>query len=175
MTEENSDRLTRPELEALFTEYSSELRAFLRGVLRDRDLAADVLQMTYVKVVERGESASRETFKGWLFKVALNEARGLRRRLRRDGEVFRKIQRTDDANNTETPEESLIRQESVARLRKQIKELPREQRDVLDMRLGDEITFAEIAERLDLPLGTVLTRMRAALKTLTARLRDHDL
>ena len=173
MTEENSERLTRAELEALFAEYSHELRAFLRGVLRDHDLAADALQMTFVKVVERGDSANRETFKGWLFKVALNEARSLRRQNRRERELSRVTHRPFD-DGSETPDESLIRKESVARLREQIQELPQEQREILDLRLGDEITFAKIAERLELPLGTVLTRMRAALKTLTARIRDHE-
>lgn len=173
MTEENSERLTRTELEALFADHSRELRAFLRGVLRNHDLAADALQMTFVKVVERGETASRETFKGWLFKVALNEARGLRRQHRRNAELRRTTHRSLD-DDMETPEDSLILEESVDQLRKQIRGLPQEQREILNLRLGDEITFAEIAERLDLPLGTVLTRMRAALKTLTARLRDHE-
>ncbi|MDB4637765.1 MAG: sigma-70 family RNA polymerase sigma factor [Planctomycetaceae bacterium] len=173
MTAENPDRLIKTELESLYAEYSSELRAFLRGVLRDSDLAAEALQMTFVKVVERGESANRETFKGWLFKVALNEARGIRRRSRREAEFFRRpIWQSVDEELT--PEEMLIRQESVEQLREFIQMLPSEQREVLNLRLRDEITFAEIAQQLETPLGTVLTRMRAALKKLTSQLRELD-
>ena len=60
MTAETPDRLTRAELEALYAEHSSELRAFLRGVLRDADLAAEALQMTFVKLIEQGENGQSD-------------------------------------------------------------------------------------------------------------------
>jgi len=173
VTAETPDRLTRAELEALYAEHSSELRAFLRGVLRDADLAAEALQMTFVKLIEQGETANRMTFKGWLFKVALNEARGIRRRSRREAELLRRpVWQSGD--ETLTPEETLIQQESVEQLRDLIQKLPVEQRTILNLRLHDEITFADIAQQLNLPLGTVLTRMRAALKTLTSQLRERE-
>jgi RNA polymerase sigma-70 factor (ECF subfamily) len=173
VTAEKSDRLTREELEALYAEHSDELRAFLRGVLRDADLAAEALQMTFVKLIEQGETANRTTFKGWLFKVALNEARGIRRRSRREEKLLRQpVWQT--GNETLSLEETLIRQESVEQLRDLIQKLPPEQQTILKLRLRDEITFATIAEQLELPLGTVLTRMRAALKTLTLQLRERE-
>lgn len=177
MTSENSDRLNRTELEALYADYFHELQAFLRGVLRDVDLVADALQTTYIKVVEKGETAERKTFKGWLFKVALNEARGLIRK-RQQEEKFRthsvwtKLSQQNEFD--ETGEESLIRRESIEALRRFIEQLPLEQQQVLKLRMADELTFAEIAKALNLPLGTVLTRMRLAIQKLKIRLQQYD-
>ena len=52
--------------------------------------------------------------------------------------------------------------------------LPAEQQQIVKLRIYDELTFAAIAEQLGLPLGTVLTRMRLALKKLNQRL-DRNL
>jgi len=171
VTTENPDRLTKSELEALFADYSSELRAFLRGILRDSDLAAEAHQMTFVRTIERGFTARRETFKGWLFQVAFNEARGIRRRRKREANFTREMARRtkDDAIS---PEEMLIRQESIERLRDRIGQLPPTQQEILNLKIEQELTFQKISEQLDLPLGTVLTRMRAAMKTLTKQLGD---
>jgi RNA polymerase sigma-70 factor (ECF subfamily) len=178
VTSENSERLTGSglsgaEIEALYAEFSTELRAFLRGVLRDADLAADALQMTFVKVLEAGHTADRATFKGWLFKVALNEALGLRRKRQREDRLkHQPVWQTRDEEMS--AEETAIRTESVEILRQVIRTLPDEQRQILELRLTEERTFADIAEELRLPLGTVLTRMRAAVKTLTQALRERD-
>lgn len=179
MTSENSDRLAGPgltgaEIEALYADHSHELRVFLRGVLRDTDLAADVLQMTFVKVLEAGHTANRATFKGWLFKVALNEALGLKRKRQRDDQLkYQPVWETRDGEMT--AEEQAIRAESVETLRRVIQTLPDEQRQILELRLTAELmTFADIAEELRLPLGTVLTRMRLAIKKLTIALRERD-
>jgi RNA polymerase sigma-70 factor (ECF subfamily) len=179
VTSENSERLTGSgltgaEIEALYAEYSHELRAFLRGVLRDTELAADALQMTFVKVLEAGHTADRATFKGWLFKVALNEALGLKRKQQREKRLkHQPVWETRDSDLT--AEEKAIRAESVEALRQAIRTLPEEQRQILELRLTEELmTFADIAEELHLPLGTVLTRMRLAMKKLTAALRERD-
>ena len=59
---------------ALYAEYGAELRRFVLGVVRDHDVAGDVLQGTFARAVERGHTARTETIKGWLFQVALREA-----------------------------------------------------------------------------------------------------
>src|SRR5262245_53305808 len=64
----------------LYAKHEAELRSFLVGVLRDVHLANDALQTTFAKVIELGHTAERGSIKGWLFRVALNEALGIRRR-----------------------------------------------------------------------------------------------
>ena len=156
-----------------YAEHSDELRSFLLGVLRDPDLTAEALQATFVKVLEHSHQARPESFKGWLFKVALNEALGLKRRQKRDAKlkdkpVWKPIE-TDDR-----PDETILHRETLDRVRQNLKTLPPEQYEVVHLRIFEDLKFAEIAEKLKLPLGTVLTRMRLALKTLQLRLKSEQ-
>ena len=59
-------------------------------------------------------------------------------------------------------------------VRRAIDELPAAQREVLHLRIYDEKTFAQIAAELNIPLGTALARMRAALAKLRKRLSDEN-
>src|SRR3954467_2476191 len=63
-----------PAVASLFAEVSGELRRFVLGVVRDPELAEDVMQSTFVKALEHGHEARVETYRGWLFRVAFHEA-----------------------------------------------------------------------------------------------------
>jgi RNA polymerase sigma-70 factor (ECF subfamily) len=150
---------------AMYVEHAAELRRFVLGVVRDPDLAGDVLQATFARAIEQGGAARAETRKGWLFRVALHEALAARRRRG----VREKAQRELAALWTPTgerPEASLIRGETVEAVRKALDTLPPEQRQVVRARIDEDKTFAQIASELHVPLGTVLTRMRLALAKL---------
>lgn len=158
---------------ALYEEHADELRRFVYGVLRDHDLTTDVLQGTFSKVVEAGHQARQETLKGWLFRVAFHEALALRRRQAVDGKVLRKLAWTA-GTVAERPEELLCRGESIARVRQALEQLPAEQRQVVSMRIYQQQKFAAIAAELDLPLGTVLTRMKLAVEKLRQKLAGDE-
>ena len=68
-----SARLDPAVVAELYQQHAEELRAFLVGVLRDRDAAAEALQVTFAKAVEAGHTAHEATLRGWLFKVELAE------------------------------------------------------------------------------------------------------
>lgn len=156
----------------LYAAHADELRAFLIGVLRDRDLAGEALQSTFRRTLEAGHSAQPETFKGWLFRVALNEALQLKRRRRQHDRSLRKLAWSSMSAGG-SPGDELVRQEDAARLREALTRLPPEQRDVVEKRIYEEKTFAAIAEECGLPLGTVLTRMRLALRRLQQTLQNE--
>lgn len=173
MSRDDADRIDPPRIDpqvvsALYVEYGEELRAFLVGVLRNSDLAAEALQAAFSKAVEVGHTAREESLKGWLFRVAYNEALLLRRRQGVHDRSLAKLAWTND-RQAGSPEESLFRDESAEQIRQALERLPREQRVVVQKKIYEEKTFAVIAAELKLPLGTVLTRMRAALK----KLREH--
>ncbi|MEM8734945.1 MAG: sigma factor-like helix-turn-helix DNA-binding protein, partial [Planctomycetota bacterium] len=69
-------------------------------------------------------------------------------------------------------EDSLASQEQVERLRVAIASLPEGQAEVVIRRLDREQSFAEIAEELELPLGTVLSRMRLAMAKLRKQIQE---
>lgn len=170
MSAEDSERLDPQVIAELYVEFADDVRAFLLGVLRDGELAGEALQATFVKVLEAGHTARRETFKGWLFKVALHEALALRRRSQREGRLIEHKAVWSPARTNEEPDETVIRRESIEQVRRRLQELPDKLREIVNLRIFEELTFAEIATRLNQPLGTVLTRMRAALKKLSEKL-----
>jgi len=157
----------------LYTQYGSQLRRFVLGVVRDPELAGEVLQSTFARVVEQGHTARTETIKGWLFQVAFREALTQRRRRQTRDQANRKLADLGFRPG-ERPDETLIRSETIAAVRLALNELPAEQSRVVQARMYEDKTFAQIAEELGLPLGTVLTRMRLGLEKLRRVLKTGE-
>lgn len=160
-------------ISGLYQEFAADLRAFLLGLLKDHHLAEEALQATFAKAVDHHATIRDPEPRGWLFQVAYHEAMLLRRqqgveqRHRRGLAWLKK-------NDTSTPDEPLIRAEVSQRLRESLAELPVEQQQVVRRRIEGNQTFAEIAAELRVPLGTVLTRMRLALRKLQHSLTDLE-
>lgn len=165
----NAGQLDPAAVEELYAQHAAELRLFLTGVLRNADWAAEALQSTFVKAAEVGNTAQRETIKGWLFRVAYNEAMLLRRRQEIDQRATRKVA-WQQSPNSEAVDAGILRSEIIERVRRGLDTLPADQRLVVRLRIYEEKTFAEIARELGIPLGTVVTRMRAALQKLNKEL-----
>jgi RNA polymerase sigma-70 factor (ECF subfamily) len=156
----------------LHDQYSEELRRFLIGLLRDGQLADDVAQTTFTKLVEHGHTTREESRRGWLYRVAYREAMLVRRRQAVDDAARRRVAWSREAVG-EPAESLLLQAETIQEVRRAIEELPAEQRRVVRMRIYEDKTFSVIAEELGIPLGTALGRMRAALKKLRARLESE--
>ncbi|MFO0960073.1 MAG: RNA polymerase sigma factor [Isosphaeraceae bacterium] len=160
------------EVASLFARHGDELRRFVLGMVGDGELAADVVQSTFLKAVEDGGASRADSPKAWLFRVAYNEAITARRRkAARDGALRRLADQIPLPPSTR-PDEALIRAEQVEAVRRALDRLPPEQARVVRARIHDDRTFAEIARDLGLPIGTVLTRMRRALARLRAAIDE---
>ena len=170
-------KLAQEQVEALYRHHADGVHRFLLGVLRDADLVDEALQQTFVRVLERGHTADDETMKGWIYKVAFNQAMALRRQQRTGGRVFGqlaiepellRIAHLADART----DEIVIENETIERARDAVAELPIEQQEVLQLRFSEGMTFATIADKIGVPLGTALTRMRLALQKLRRRMQS---
>jgi len=155
---------------ALYAEHGAELRRFLFGVLRDEALAGDVLQATFVRLLEVGQASREETRKAWLFRVAYNEALAIRRREATGQRILEKQAIWQQIAAEKRASDALVSQETTEQVQQALHSLPSEQAQVVRMRIYEDKKFAEIAEELKIPLGTALARMRAALKKLRKRL-----
>lgn len=169
------DRRIAPEqISELHAECSDELHRLALGVLRDVHLAADVVQTAFAKAVEHGHTAET-SLRGWLFRVVVNEALAVRRRQGVQSRALDKLAWLDCGSaGPELPDEIASRREEFERAKAALDGLPAEQRQVVHMRLYEQKTFAVIAAELNVPLGTVLWRMQAALKRLRERLRPGE-
>lgn len=170
MNSAEGQRIDPAVVASLYVKHGEELRLFVQGVLRDAELANDVLQATFTKAVEVGHTAREETLKGWLFRVAFNEALALRRKQAVRDKAAQKLAAADGPV-IESPVEQVCRWETMLSVRKALDQLPPEQRQVVHMRMYEQKKFITIAQELGLPLGTVLTRMQAALKKLRTHLK----
>lgn len=159
--------------EVAFKDHNRDLRLFLLGLLRDSAAVDDALQSTFAKLLEQESPIASERIRAWLFRVARNEAMLMRRRAstgtRHAGEVWRVKRR----ESLDVPTE-LIRKESVDVVRRSMNELSDEHRMLITARIYEGMKFREIAETLNVPLGTVLSRMQSALKKLSEKLSDEN-
>lgn len=153
-----------------YEQWSADIRAFLLGLTRDAEAAEELLQATFGRLVEAGPAAGSTTLRGWLFRVAHNEVMLARRKSGVRARGLRSAGLAAEADGRlagpSPPWASLIQAEDVARVRAALASLPPEQRHVVEQRMYEGRTFAQIAAASNLPLGTVLTRMRLALRTL---------
>jgi RNA polymerase sigma-70 factor (ECF subfamily) len=165
---------------ALYMEHADALRRFVVGVLGDAESAADVLHATFAKLVELGHTVREDAHKSWLFSVAYREALALRRRRCVEADAAHRIWKqriaaedSSQRENKNSGEERMVRWETVQRVRAAIEQLPAEQREIVRFRMGEQKKFADIARDLQLPLGTVLSRMQLALAKLRKSLEDE--
>ncbi len=172
MTTGHDGKLDPEIVHQLFETYVRELRAFLTGVLRDHDLVEDVIQLTFSKALQSGGQSKEETRKGWLFRVAYHEAMGLIRRNNIHKKSLTNLSQTTSTYWTETPEQQLLDRENIKEIRMALENLPENQQAVVIARIYEGKTYNEIAQELGLPLGTVLTRMRIAIKTLSKQIEN---
>lgn len=166
----NDGKLAPEIVHQLFEQHAAELRAFLTGLLRDHDIVDEVIQLTFSKALQSGGQSKSETRKGWLFKVAYHESMALLRRSKIDRKSLNNLCHTTAAYWTETPENRLLENENIEQIRRALNKLPENQQEVVIARIYQNKTFKEISQELELPLGTVLTRMRIAIKTLSKQL-----
>jgi RNA polymerase sigma-70 factor, ECF subfamily len=158
---------------ALHRRHGEELRYFILGVVRDHDLAGEVVQTAFTRAIELGHTVKQESLKAWLFRVAYNEALAVRRRQAVGERAIRFLAAQPQSGGAE-PEAGLLQDETVAAVRAALENLPAEQRRVVSMRIYEQKRFIEIAKELCVPLGTVLSRMQLALNKLRRSLRAHD-
>jgi len=154
-----------------YVAHADELQRFLTGVLKDGELAAEVLQRAFAKALEGNYQVAEGSIKAWLFRVAYNEALLVRRKDAVHERATRELAGRID--NSSSPDLELIRLEAAQKVRTALEGLPAEQRQVVIERIYEGKKFSAIATEQGLPLGTVLTRMKLAIEKLRQKLKHE--
>lgn len=149
------------------------LERYAWAILRDWSSAADAVQNAFVALTRFGGDVLPESRRNWLFRVVHREAMRIREK---------RIKHQSSATDVETiherpaeylvqPLDQLVSDELVGSVFEAMKALPPDQQKVVQMRIFEEKSFAEISAELEIPLGTALSRMRLALERLRANLK----
>jgi RNA polymerase sigma-70 factor (ECF subfamily) len=154
-------------LEFLDSLYGAALR-----LTRNADRAQDLVQDTYLKAIRAQRSFAQGTnLKAWLYTILQNTWRnrkrdGARSRIEFDSEVVERSAETGATGREETPESLLMRDTLNADLQAALDGLGEAFREVVWLRDVDELTYQEIADVLDIPIGTVMSRLSRGRKQL---------
>lgn len=142
------------------------------ALVDDRDEAADVTQETYVRAwSRRGELRDPAAVVGWLSRIARNVAHDRRRswwqRIRAPLGDPDAMHVGDDPPGAD---EQLVSAQEASAVRRAMRLLPEKQRVVLGLREVEGMSYEQIAEVLDVPVGTVESRLHRARAALAKRL-----
>lgn len=162
-------------LEEAFERHQGELLGTLYYLVGNLEDARDALQEAFVKCWRhQAEVGQVQNLKAWIFRVALNTGRDIRETAWRRKRQGLPEDEAMIASRHEGPEEIVEHDERLARLRAALKQLRAEEQEVFLLRQNGELTYDQIAETLDVPTGTVKTRMRLALAQLRAVLAEAE-
>lgn len=168
--------------DTLLNRHKVRLFNYIFQMVRDRDLADDVFQETFVKAIttiKQGRYNDMGKFSAWITRIARNLVIDSFRAGKSEAAVS-----TDDTNldilnrrelAEETIEDAMIDIQIEEDLRRMIDELPEPQREVLNMRFYRDLSFKEIAELTGVSINTALGRMRYALLNLRRMAKEKDL
>jgi RNA polymerase sigma-70 factor (ECF subfamily) len=162
-------------LEAVYELYSRRVYGLLFRLTGSHDIAEDLLQGTFLRVVRMLPAYEHSgRFEAWIFRIAANLVRDRARQAARQRR-FHAADSSDGggvdgqwraARPPPQPDELLGRREAGDRLAEALARLSESEREVLLLRHYSDLSFREIAEMLDIPIGTTLSRAHRALQRL---------
>jgi len=158
----------------LFAYFAPRLKSYVMRLGADNAMAEEVVQEAMLMVWRKAESfdARQAGVSTWVFTIARNKRIDKLRRERRP-----ELDPNDPAlvpAPAADPVDVVAADQDGTRLRAAIETLPEEQSNLLRMSYFEDKSHREIADELDIPLGTVKSRLRLALAKLRAQLQDED-
>lgn len=157
---------SRQRLETLFADAHGEILGTLYYLVGNTEDARDALQETFLKCWRnRAQIAAVTNLRAWVFRIALNTGRDCRKAAwnRRRRSLVEDSAMVSTAND---PTADLARDEQLQQLRLAVMQLRPEEQEVFLLRQNGAFTYEQIAEATSLPVGTVKTRMRMAIRQL---------
>jgi RNA polymerase sigma-70 factor (ECF subfamily) len=172
--------------EMLVIKYQRRIERLIGRMVRDVDLVPDIAQETFIRAYRalsqfRGDAQ----FYTWLYRIAVNTAKKQLLELKRDPVILMSSMKSADDDETsgadleptqqiadaETPEAVLASKEIAAAVNAAMEALPTELCQAITLREIDGLSYEEIAQALDCPIGTVRSRIFRAREAISARIK----
>ena len=168
--------------ELLVIKYQRRIERLIGRMVRDTDLIPDIAQETFIRAYRalhqfRGEAQ----FYTWLYRIAVNTAKKFLMDLKRNPVVYESAAYGDDDDETyrprheqstdETPETILAAQEIAQAVNAAMEALPVDLRQAVTLREIEGLSYEEIAQVMECPIGTVRSRIFRAREAISQRVR----
>ncbi|MFL0352720.1 RNA polymerase sigma factor [Xanthomarina sp. GH4-25] len=168
-------------LETLITRHKQRIYSFIYSKVFDRDVSEDIFQDTFIKVIKtlkKRKYNEEGKFLPWVMRIAHNLVIDHFRKNSR----MPKFSNTGDFNifsvlsdSTLDAEKRIIKSQVESDVRKIIEELPEDQKEVLVMRMYNDMSFKEISDKTGVSINTALGRMRYALINMRKIIDKHNI
>lgn len=156
--------------DVLLNRHKGSIHSYIYYIVRDRDLTEDIFQETFVKVImtiKQGRYTENGKFKAWIMRIAHNLIIDNFRQERNENSISNDEVDIDLFNDSRlcerTIEDEMIQEQVFDDIKKMIRHLPENQREVLEMRYYQDMSFKEIADQTGVSINTALGRMRYAI------------
>jgi RNA polymerase sigma-70 factor (ECF subfamily) len=167
-------------LKILIQRHQKKVFSYILVSVKNRELAEDIFQDTFIKVVNTlraGAYKEEGKFVQWVMRIANNLKIDYYRKVQRmptfesgdDFDIFDVLNGTD-----RSVEDRIIEEQINSDVKALVKLLPDEQREVLEMRIYEDISFKDIADMTNVSINTALGRMRYALINLRKMIKDNN-
>ena len=179
---ERAQRGDKKAFELLVVKYQRKLARLLSRFIRDASEVEDVTQEAFIKAYRalpsfRGDSA----FYTWLYRIGINTAKNYLVALGRraptvteiDNEEAEDVEVGEQLKDMNTPEQQMMTRQIAETVNSTLLELPEELRTAITLREIDGLSYEEIAQIMNCPIGTVRSRIFRACEAIAGRLRPQ--
>ena len=168
--------------ELLVIKYQRRIQRLIGRMVRDVDLVEDIAQETFIRAYRAlGQFRGEAQFYTWLYRIAVNTAKKALMDLKRNPTVSENAYKSDDDDETsrveneltspETPEAVLASKEIANIINQAMQDLPEELREAITLREIEGLSYEEISEAMNCPIGTVRSRIFRAREAISAKVR----
>jgi RNA polymerase sigma-70 factor (ECF subfamily) len=172
--------------ELLVIKYQRRVERLIGRMVRDVDLVPDIAQETFIRAYRAlGQFRGDAQFYTWLYRIAVNTAKKQLMELKRDPLIFQSQMKSADDDETsgsdrelnpnvadsETPEAIFASKEIAEAVNAAMDALPEELRMAITLREIEGLSYEEIAQALDCPIGTVRSRIFRAREAISSRIK----
>ncbi len=171
--------------EILLMRHKNKIHRFISMKLRDTDLTEDIFQETFIKIINTLKSGAYNEegkFLPWAMRIAHNLVIDHFRKSSRVRLISESSSKSDDFNifstlklTDENIEQTISRGELESQMVELVEYLPDTQRDILKMRIFQDLSFQDISEMENISINTALGRMRYALINLRKLIEKHEM
>lgn len=162
--------------------YKRLIRSLIKKMIKDDDDVDDLVQEAFIKAYKALPSYHPAyTFSSWIYRIASNGCIDFMRKKKLNTFSINQVSKKDDEeiifeieDNDYKPDLGMLNNEKTVALQNAIKDLPDNYRDIIYLRHTEELDYAEISEKLNMPLGTVKAHLFRARKMLYEALKEKQ-